>query len=192
MPLRPGMTPEKLNHRIGDNLPGWFSMKVVEVAEGLVAMEYVIRPQYLAPNGYLHAASVIALADTAAGYATIAHLPDGATSFTTIELKSNFIGTATEGSLRAEARAAHQGRTDAGLGRGRHARGKRQDDRALPVHPDDSLAEAQVIHVAARAVLGTAAVCAGGPAAPHARSSCPSRPGARAACRGGARSRFGC
>ena len=111
MPLRADMTAEKLNHRTADNLPGWFSMKVVEVAEGLVAMEYVIRPQYLAPNGYLHAASVIALADTAAGYATIAHLPDGATSFTTIELKANFIGTATEGSLRAEARAAHQGRT---------------------------------------------------------------------------------
>src|SRR5512139_4038588 len=98
MPLRAGMTPEKLNHRSGDNLPGWFGMKVVEVAEGLVAMEYVIRPQFLAPNGFLHAASVIALADTAAGYATIA-------------LKSNFIGTATEGSLRAEARSAHQGRT---------------------------------------------------------------------------------
>ena len=111
MPLRPGMTPEKLNHRSGDSLPGWFSMKVVDVAEGRVTMEYVIRPQYLAPNGYLHAASVIALADTAAGYATIAHLPDGATSFTTIELKANFIGTATEGSLRAEARAVHQGRT---------------------------------------------------------------------------------
>src|SRR5512135_1240974 len=111
MPLRAGMTPEKLNHRSGDSLPGWFGMKVVAVGEGLVAMEYVIRPQYLAPNGYLHAASVIALADTASGYATIAHLPEGATSFTTIELKSNFIGTATEGSLRAQARAAHQGRT---------------------------------------------------------------------------------
>ncbi len=111
MALRDGMTPEKLNHRSGDSLPGWFSMKVVEVAEGLVAMEYVIRPQFLAPNGYLHAAAVIALADTAAGYATIAHLPDGATSFTTIELKANFIGTATEGSLRAEARALHGGRT---------------------------------------------------------------------------------
>lgn len=111
MPLRPGMTPETLNRRTGDNLPGWFGMKVVEVADGLVAMEYVIQPQFLAPNGYLHAASVIALADTAAGYATIAHLPDGATSFTTIELKSNFLGTATAGVLRAEARAAHQGRT---------------------------------------------------------------------------------
>ncbi|MDH5207308.1 MAG: PaaI family thioesterase [Burkholderiaceae bacterium] len=105
------MTPEKLNHRSGDSLPAWFGMKVVEVGEGLVAMEYVIRPQHLAPNGYLHAASVIALADTAAGYATIAHLPEGATNFTTIELKSNFLGTATEGSLRAEARPAHQGRS---------------------------------------------------------------------------------
>lgn len=111
MALRPDMTPEKLNHRTGDNLPGWFSMKVKDVAEGLLVMEYAIRPQYLAPNGYLHAASVIALADTAAGYATIAHLPEGAASFTTIELKANFIGTATEGVLRAEARAAHQGRT---------------------------------------------------------------------------------
>jgi 1,4-dihydroxy-2-naphthoyl-CoA hydrolase len=111
MPLRQGMTPEKLNHRSGDSLPAWFGMKVVEVGEGLVAMEYVIRPQHLAPNGYLHAASVIALADTAAGYATIAHLPEGATNFTTIELKSNFLGTATEGSLRAEARPAHQGRS---------------------------------------------------------------------------------
>jgi hypothetical protein len=34
-----------------------------------------------APNGYLHAASVILLADTCAGYATIAHLPEGAKNF---------------------------------------------------------------------------------------------------------------
>jgi len=111
MPLRHEMTLEKLNSRSGDNLPGWFSMKVTEVSEGRVTMEYMIRPQYLAPNGFLHAASVIALADTSAGYATIAHLPAGATNFTTIELKSNFIGTATEGTLRSEARAVHQGRT---------------------------------------------------------------------------------
>jgi len=111
MPLRHEMTLDKLNSRSGDNLPGWFSMKVVEVREGSLTMEYVIRPQYLAPNGFLHAASVIALADTSAGYATIAHLPEGATNFTTIELKSNFIGTATEGMLRSVATCAHQGRT---------------------------------------------------------------------------------
>jgi uncharacterized protein (TIGR00369 family) len=111
MPLRHEMTLDKLNSRSGDNLPGWFSMKVVDLREGSVTMEYRIRPQFLAPNGFLHAASVIALADTAAGYATIAHLPDGATNFTTIELKANFIGTATEGSLRSVVTAVHQGRT---------------------------------------------------------------------------------
>jgi len=111
MPLRHEMTLDKLNSRSGDSLPGWFSMKVVEVREGSLTMEYVIRPQYLAPNGFLHAASVIALADTSAGYATIAHLPEGATNFTTIELKSNFIGTATDGTLRSVATCAHQGRT---------------------------------------------------------------------------------
>jgi uncharacterized protein (TIGR00369 family) len=111
MPLRRELSIEKLNSRSGDSLPSWFSMKVIDVREGSLTMEYVIRPQYLAPNGFLHAASVIALADTSAGYATIAHLPDGASNFTTIELKSNFIGTATEGTLRSVATSAHQGRT---------------------------------------------------------------------------------
>jgi 1,4-dihydroxy-2-naphthoyl-CoA hydrolase len=111
MPLRPDVSVENLNRRTGDNLPGWFGLEVVDVSEGRLAMEVVIKPQFLAPNGYLHAAAVIALADTAAGYATIAHLPDGATSFTTIELKSNFLATAVDGTLRAEAGVEHQGRT---------------------------------------------------------------------------------
>lgn len=111
MPLRPDATVENLNRRTGDNLPGWFGVKVVSVSEGRLEMEVVVKPVFLAPNGFLHAATVIALADTASGYATIAHLPDGASNFTTIELKANFLGTATDGTLRADASAAHQGRT---------------------------------------------------------------------------------
>ena len=111
MPLRPDVSVEKLNRRTGDTLPGWFGVEVVDVREGRLAMQLIIKPQFLAPNGFLHAATVIALADTASGYATIAHLPDGASNFTTVELKSNFLGTATDGTLRAEASAAHQGRT---------------------------------------------------------------------------------
>jgi 1,4-dihydroxy-2-naphthoyl-CoA hydrolase len=111
MPLRSEASLESLNRRTGNNLPGWFGLKVVAVSEGRLAMEVIIKPEFLAPNGYLHAASIIAVADTAAGYATIAHLPDGATNFTTVELKSNFLGTATDGTLRADASAAHQGRT---------------------------------------------------------------------------------
>ena len=69
--------------------------------EGLLVAELDIRPELLAPNGYLHAATVIALADTACGYGCIAHLPEGAENFTTVELKSNFLGTARDGTIAA-------------------------------------------------------------------------------------------
>ena len=69
-----------------------------------------VRPELLAPNGYLHAASVIALADTMAGYGTVANLPEGAKTFTTIELKSNFLGTARDGIIACLATPVHLGR----------------------------------------------------------------------------------
>ena len=69
-----------------------------------------MQQSHLAPNGYLHAGSVITLADTACGYACVANLPQGAVNFTTIELKSNFLGTAREGVVACEAKAVHLGR----------------------------------------------------------------------------------
>ena len=92
-------------------LPGHLGMRITKLEEGLVVAEFDVRPEVMAPNGFLHAGSVVALADTAAGYACLAHLPEGATSFTTIELKANFLGTAREGVVRAEARSVHLGRT---------------------------------------------------------------------------------
>src|SRR5208282_2702890 len=70
-----------------------------------------IGKKHLAPNGYLHAAAVIALADTACGYGCVVSLPEGAANFTTAELKANFIGTAREGGIGCEARLVHAGRT---------------------------------------------------------------------------------
>ena len=81
--------------------------------------ELEVQPWMHAPNGFLHAASVILLADTCAGYATIAHLPEGAKNFTTIELKSNFLGTAKEGVIRCEDGGRAPGPHDAGAGRRR-------------------------------------------------------------------------
>jgi len=109
--LRRDVDLDTLNRRGTGRLPGWFGLKVVRIDERELAMRLAIQPQMLAPNGFLHAATVIALADTACGFATIAHLPDGAESFTTIELKCNFLGTATEGTLEAVAKGAHLGRT---------------------------------------------------------------------------------
>ena len=111
MKLRRDVSVESLNARSANRLPAWFGLNVVRLNERELGMRLQIEPQMLAPNGFLHAATVIALADTACGFATIAHLPDGAESFTTVELKCNFLGTATEGTLEAVAAGAHLGRT---------------------------------------------------------------------------------
>jgi uncharacterized protein (TIGR00369 family) len=92
-------------------LPGHLGIEVGEVASGRVSMRIVLAEHHLAPNGYLHAATVVGLADTACGYGCIASLPDGGTGFTTIELPSNFLGTALSGAIACEASLVHGGRT---------------------------------------------------------------------------------
>jgi uncharacterized protein (TIGR00369 family) len=108
--LRADVTREALNQRGTGRLPGLFGLRVLELSEGRLHAEMTIRPDIVAPNGYLHAASVIALADTACGYGCVAHLPEGAQNFTTIELKSNFLGTARDGTIETIATPAHLGR----------------------------------------------------------------------------------
>ena len=105
------VTLEELNARGVGFLPGLIGVEFTRVAPGEIGARLPIRPELMAPNGFLHAASVIALADTACGYGAIAHLPEGASGFTTIELKSNFLGTAREGALDCTATLAHGGRT---------------------------------------------------------------------------------
>jgi 1,4-dihydroxy-2-naphthoyl-CoA hydrolase len=109
--LRPEFDAAYFNARSPGHLPGLVGVEIVEISEGRVASKLQVRPDLLAPNGFLHAATVIALADTSAGYGTIAHLPQGASGFTTIELKSNFLGTVLEGEINCVATAAHMGRT---------------------------------------------------------------------------------
>jgi uncharacterized protein (TIGR00369 family) len=92
-------------------LPGLIGVEVSSIEDGKVVMRLPLRDELLAPNGYLHAATVVALADSACGYGCIAFLPEGATGFTTIELKTNFLGTILDGTLVFEARRAHGGRT---------------------------------------------------------------------------------
>ena len=110
MPLRPGYTIENFHGRGDRNLPGLLGMTVTALEENQIEMELPVREAVLEPNGYLHAASIIGLADTASGYGCIAHLPDGAINFTTVELKSNFLGTAMTGTIACVAKPAHLGR----------------------------------------------------------------------------------
>jgi 1,4-dihydroxy-2-naphthoyl-CoA hydrolase len=93
-------------------LPSVFGLEVLEVENGRVAARLDVRPEFLAPNGYLHAGTVVTLADTCCGFGSMASLPEGAVGFTTIELKTNFLRTAAEGTgLHCEATLAHGGRT---------------------------------------------------------------------------------
>ena len=102
---------ESANERGAGRFPGLLGLQFVEVEPGRIVCEMRVRPELLAPNGFLHAATVVGIADTACGYGTFNSLPEGASNFTTIELKSNFLGTAREGLVRATATRVHAGRS---------------------------------------------------------------------------------
>ena len=102
---------EQLNARGAGRLPAFLGIEMIGLAPGKLVSRLVIRPEHLAPNGYLHAATAVALADTTCGYGAIANIPQGGQGFTTIELKSNFIGTARNGTLICEARLVHGGKS---------------------------------------------------------------------------------
>ncbi|RIK41087.1 MAG: hypothetical protein DCC55_13060 [Chloroflexi bacterium] len=99
-----------LVRRLQGGLPGHLDLELVELSPGSLTLQMTILPQHMAANGYLHAGAVVTLADTACGFGCLANLPEGAHSFTTIELKSNFLRTATNGVIRAVATLIHRGR----------------------------------------------------------------------------------
>jgi uncharacterized protein (TIGR00369 family) len=109
--FNPELTAEHFNRRNAGYLPGLVGLTVLRMGPDAVESRLEVRKELMAPNGFLHAASVIALADTSAGYGCVATLPQGASGFTTIELKSNFLGTARDGAILCRATPVHLGRT---------------------------------------------------------------------------------
>jgi 1,4-dihydroxy-2-naphthoyl-CoA hydrolase len=109
--FRSELTAEALNQRGAGHLPGLVGVKIVALSPAGLESRLEVRKELMAPNGFLHAASVVALADTSCGYACVANLPQGASGFTTLELKANFLGTAREGALLCRATPSHLGRT---------------------------------------------------------------------------------
>jgi 1,4-dihydroxy-2-naphthoyl-CoA hydrolase len=105
------LTPDQFNQRSRGKLPGHIGVVIKHIDVGLVRAELPITSFVMAPNGYLHAGSVVTLADTSCGYGCVANLPEEASGFTTIELKSNHLGTALDGTIDCVATAVHMGRT---------------------------------------------------------------------------------
>jgi len=85
----PKIDPEILRERANGTLVSLLGIEITDAGDGVSKGRMKITPNLLAPNGFLHAASVVALADTCCGYGTFADLPEGAEGFTTAELKSN-------------------------------------------------------------------------------------------------------
>ena len=102
--------PQALTRFGADSLPGHLGIVVQESGAAEMRLSLEVRALHMAPNGYLHAGSIVTLADTACGYGCITNLPEGANSFTTVELKSNFLGTARDGTIECVAKAIHRGR----------------------------------------------------------------------------------
>ncbi len=105
------LTPLHFNQRGVENLPGHLGIVITFVGPKEVRSELPVRKELMAPNGFLHAGSVVTLADTSAGYGCVAHLPEGAAGFTTVELKSNHLGTTRDGTIACVATAVHMGKT---------------------------------------------------------------------------------
>ena len=107
---------------IPKTLPEWNAIGK-DYFQGLIGLEFeMVSPsevrasikaakQNLSWNGFMHAASVVGIADSACAYGTVASLPTEATGFTTLELKANFISSITDGEAICIASAIHQGKS---------------------------------------------------------------------------------
>jgi uncharacterized protein (TIGR00369 family) len=109
--LRPDIDLEKMHRRNRGYLPELIGIEWLSLGQGKVTGRVKIRQDLLAPNDFLHAASIIGLADTACGYGAFTHLPVGAENFTTLEVKANFLSTLREGTMACEATLVSGGRT---------------------------------------------------------------------------------
>ena len=105
------LTPAYFNEYTKEFLPGHLGIQITEVGDRTFSAEMPVVKTLMAPNGYLHAGSVVSLADSCCGLGCVANLPEGASGFTTIELKSNHLGTARDGVIDCCARLFHGGRT---------------------------------------------------------------------------------
>ena len=105
------LTIEELNRLSAGYFPAHVGIVFTAASRQELRSELTVQPHHMAPNGYLHAGSIITLADTTAGYGCRLWLAEEAQGFTTIELKSNHLGTARDGTIECVATPVHIGRT---------------------------------------------------------------------------------
>jgi 1,4-dihydroxy-2-naphthoyl-CoA hydrolase len=102
---------EQLQEIGSSGFPGLLGIEFEQPGDGAMRARLAVEEKHMAPNGYLHAGTVVGLADSTCGYGCILNLPESATGFTTVELKTNFLRSAREGTIECKARLVHAGRT---------------------------------------------------------------------------------
>ncbi len=105
------LKPEDFTRSGADKLPGHLNIDVIKVSPEEVIAQIEVEKIHMAPNGFMHAGAVVTLADTTTGYGCVANIPEEAIGFTTIELKSNHLGTARSGTIKSVASPVHLGRS---------------------------------------------------------------------------------
>jgi uncharacterized protein (TIGR00369 family) len=105
------ITAASFNANAVGRFPAHIGVVITEIGDGQVRAELPIASHTIANNGYMHAGGLVTLADTTCGCGCLSHLPEGASGFTTIELKSNHLGTARDGTVDCVATAVHLGRS---------------------------------------------------------------------------------
>ena len=104
-------TAREHNERKKNTWVGQLDIEIVSAERGSVVGQVRVRPDFLAPNGFIHGAVMVSLADSLCGSGTVEALPDGATAHTTVELKANLLGSIRDGILECRATMVHGGKT---------------------------------------------------------------------------------
>ncbi len=101
----------RLNEFASDRHPGMVGVEILTCEAQEVTGRLDVRAELVAGTGFLWAPVVVTLADWLCAAGTPLNAPEGS-SFTTIEFKSNFLGTVREGgAIFGRARPVHTGRT---------------------------------------------------------------------------------
>lgn len=102
---------DEVNARIQGRFAGVMGVELVSVSASEVRARLAIRPEHLNTLGSLHAAVLVAIADTSCGAGCLAALPESASGFTTLELKTSFVSAVRAGAIVCTARLRHAGST---------------------------------------------------------------------------------
>jgi uncharacterized protein (TIGR00369 family) len=100
-----------LNEFARDKHPGLVGVEVLSCEPEMVTGRLPVTQAVVAGTGFLWAPVVVTLADWLCACGIGDHLPEGA-SFTTLEIKTNFMGTVgLGGAIRGKAWPVHRGRS---------------------------------------------------------------------------------